>query len=418
MLSADHVQTIRSQFPALAQVNDDQQPTIFFDNPGGTQVPLSVIEAIRDYLTTSCANIGGAFGTSRRTNEIMDQARTSVAALIGAPEPENIVFGQSMTALTFLIARSIGDECKAGDEIVVTDIDHDANISPWLDLQERGVVIRTVSFHPEDGTLDTHAFQAALSPGKTKLVALNHASNALGTITDVAPLIRLAHEAGALVYIDGVQSVPHVPIDVAALNCDFLGCSAYKFFGPHVGVLYGKRELMERLRPRKVRPAKDATPYRWEQGTPNFEGFAAIIAAVEHIAQVGDMAVAESSTGLRGRLTQGMTAIKAYEEQLSQHLLTGLAQVEGVHVYGLSDPTRSSERVPTVAFTREGESPRAVCERLAKHGVNCWSGDYYAVRVMETLGLQESGGALRVGLTHYNTTWEIDRFLDLLSATA
>ena len=344
------------------------------------------MDAIRDYYLTRCANIGGAFATSRRTDATVYAARSAVADLLGAPEPENIVFGQSMTALTFHLARSFARECRPGDEIIVTNLDHDANISPWLDLQEQGVIIRTVPFHVEDGTLDIAAFQNALNPGRTRLVALNHASNALGTITDIAPLIRQAHDAGALVFIDGVQSVPHLPIDVAALDCDFLACSAYKFFGPHVGVLYGKRERMERLRPHKVRPAKDTVPHRWEQGTGNFEHFAGVAAAVEYIAGIAPGA------NRRSRLLTAMHAIQEYERALSGYLLSGLARLPDVQVYGLRDPARVAERLPTVAFTRQGETPRAVCERLAAEGICCWSGNYYAVEVMEKLGLQESGG--------------------------
>lgn len=411
IFSPELLQDIRSQFPSLAPDSEGKE-TIFFDNPGGTQVPLSVVDAIRDYYLTRCANVGGAFATSRRTDETILQARNAMADLLGAPEPANIVFGQSMTALTFHLARSFAEECRPGDEIIVTDIDHDANIAPWLDLQATGVVIRTVPFHRETGTLDTDAFQKTLRSGKTKLVALNHASNALGTITDIAPLIRQAHDAGALVYIDGVQSVPHIPVDVVALDCDFLACSAYKFFGPHMGALYGKREHLERLRPHKVRPAKDIIPYRWEQGTLNHEGLAGITAAIEHIACIGDK-VGGSGT-LRTRLQYAMDTVQKYEQTLSAHLLTGLARIPGVEVYGLRDPERVSERLPTIAFNRQGETPRAVCERLGESGICCWSGNYYALRIMECLGLQETGGAVRIGLTSYNTVQEIDRFLTLL----
>lgn len=382
---------------------------VFFDNPGGTQVPETVIAAVSDYYRTRCANVGGAFITSQRTDETIRQARAAMADLLGTPDPETIVFGASMTALTFHIARSFAETCRPGDEVIVTDLDHDANIAPWRDLEAVGVAVRVVPFHQASGTLDTDAYAAALRPGKTRLVALNYASNALGTITDVAPLIQQAHDAGALVYVDGVQSVPHLPTDVAALDCDFLACSAYKFFGPHIGVLYGKREHLEYLTPHKVRPAKDTIPHRWEQGTLNHEGLAGVAAAVDYLESL-------ASTGetRRARLLSAMTAIQGYEQTLSAHLLTGLVRLPDIRVYGLADPARAAERVPTIAFTRQGEAPRAVCERLATVGINAWSGNYYALRIMESLGLEATGGAVRVGLAHYNTTAEIDRLLTAL----
>lgn len=403
--TADSLATIRAQFPAL---NDGR--TIFFDNPGGTQVHESVIAAVSEYYRTRCANVGGAFTTSKRTDETVYGARQAIADLLNAPEPENIVFGPSMTALTFHIARSFADLCRPGDEIVVTDLDHDANIMPWKDLEAIGVTLRSVPFRREEGTLDMEAFSEALRPGKTRLVAVHHASNSLGTVSDVAAITRMAHQAGALVYIDAVQSVPHLPVDVSALDCDFLACSSYKFFGPHAGVLYGKREPLERLKPHKVRPAKNTIPHCWEQGTLNHEGLAGIGAAVEYLASLG------TGETRKERLQDAMTKIRDYERTLSTHLLTGLSRVPGVRIYGLSDPSHTTERVPTVAFTKESETPRTVSERLAAKGICSWSGNYYALRVMECLGLEASGGAVRVGLTHYNTTDEIDRFLAVLAA--
>lgn len=407
MISAETIKEQRAKFPALRG-----RDTIFFDNPGGTQVPEAVIDAVSDYWRNSCANVGGAFATSQRTDETVLRARQAMADLLGAPDPQTIVFGASMTALTFHIARSFAHICRPGDEIIVTDLDHDANVAPWRDLEANGVILRRVPFHVEDGTLDTAAFVAALRPGKTRLVALNYASNALGTITNIAPLIRLAKEAGALSFIDGVQSVPHLPTDVAALGCDFLACSAYKFFGPHIGVLYGRREYLETLAPHKVRPAKDIIPYRWEQGTLNHECLAGVAAAVKYLAEMGEGATR------REQIQSAMRAVQAYENTLSAYLLESLARVPQVKVYGIADPKRVAERVPTIAFTRLGETPRAICERLAARNICCWSGDYYAVGVMERLGLAASGGAVRVGLAHYNTTEEIDRFLHTLTAAA
>ncbi|MBB6051597.1 cysteine desulfurase-like protein [Armatimonas rosea] len=381
------IDTIRAQFPALANNPD----LIFFDNPGGTQVPQSVIDAVSGYWATSCANVGGAFATSQRTDATVAAARAAMARLLGTPDPYEIVFGQSMTALTFHLARSFGETLSPGDEIIVTDLDHDANVAPWRELEAVGAVIRRVPFDPATGLLDMTALEAALTPGKTRLLAITAASNALGTIPDLAHAIGLAHAAGALVSVDAVQFVPHCPTDVRALNCDFLACSAYKFFGPHIGVLYGKREHLERLKPHKVRPAKTSIPHCWEQGTLNHECLAGVTAAVEYIESVG------------------MDAMQRYEAELGTRLLEGLHRLPGVTVYGPG----KSDRVPTVAFTVAGHTPRAVAEVLGAAGICTWSGNYYAVGVMETLSLPE--GAVRVGLAHYNTVPEVERLLSILA---
>jgi cysteine desulfurase family protein (TIGR01976 family) len=329
-----------------------------------------------------------------------------------------------MTALTFHLARSFGETLRPGDEIVVTNLDHDANVTPWTDLAAQGAVIRTADIHTSDTALDLDSYKAALRPGKTRLVAITHASNAVGTIPDVALLTRLAHEAGALVFVDAVQYVPHGPVDVMALDCDFLVCSAYKFFGPHVGILYGKRAHLERLTPHKVRPSKDVIPYRWETGTLNHEGLAGVAAAVRYLATVGELwdeprvleYMAAGDTPPRAALKAGMAAIKRYEVSLSHRLLTGLAHIEDITVHGIIDPARLDERVPTVAFTWPRLSPRATCEYLGERaGICAWSGNYYALRLMERLGLEASGGACRIGCAHYNTPQEIDTLLSVLT---
>ena len=402
---------LRALFPSLA-LTLDGHPAVFFDNPGGTQVPNTVIEAVADYYRGSNANVGGAFATSRRTDAVVAGARAAVADLLNAPGPETIVFGPSMTALTFHLARSLAETIKPGDEAIVTTLDHDANVAPWLDLEAAGVVIKVVDIHPENATLDMEGLEAALSP-RTRLVAVTAASNAVGTMPDVTRITRMAQEAGALVFIDAVQFAPHAPVDVQALDCDFLACSAYKFFGPHMGVLYGKADHLTRLTPHKVRPSKDAIPYRWESGTLNHEGLAGVTAAVDYLAGIGER-FGPPAPDRRLRLRAAMSAIRGYEQTLSRRLLDGLAGIEDVKVWGLTDMARLDERLPTVAFTWPRLSPRETAEYLAARGFCVWSGNYYALGLMERLGLEEHGGAVRVGLAHYNTIEEIDRMVAAL----
>lgn len=400
---------LRAQFPALAQ-EWQGRPLIFFDNPGGTQVPESVIEATAHYYRESNANIGGAFETSRRTDAVIAGARSAMADLLNAPAPETIVFGPNMTSLTFQMARAFGRTIRPGDEIIVTNLDHDANVTPWTDLQEAGAIIKVWDIE-NDCTLNPERLRALLSE-RTRLLAMTHASNAVGTIPDVAASIQLAHSAGALVYVDAVQFTPHGSVDVQALDCDFLACSAYKFFGPHVGALYGKAEHLVRLTPYKVRPAKNLIPNRWETGTLNHEGLAAVTAAVDYLAQIGRAAGAENTR--RQQLKRAMETIRAYEKTLSAEVLTGLSRLEGIRVQGLTDLNRLEERLPTFACTLPHCSPRAAAEYLGAQGICCWSGNYYALRLMERLGLEAQGGALRIGLAHYNTREEVERLLETL----
>ena len=402
---------LRAQFPSLS-LTLDGHPAVFFDNPGGTQVPNRVIEAVADYYRSSNANVGGAFATSRRTDAVVAGARAAVADLLNAPGPETIVFGPSMTALTFHLARSLAETIKPGDEVVVTTLDHDANVAPWLDLEASGAVIRVIDIHPEDGTLDMEGLQAALSP-QTRLVAVTAASNAVGTMPDVARIIQMAHEVGALVFVDAVQFAPHAPVDVQALDCDFLACSAYKFFGPHMGVLYGKAEHLTRLTPHKVRPSKDAIPYRWESGTLNHEGLAGVTAAVDYLAGVGER-FGPLAPDRRLQMKAAMSAIREYEQTLSRRLLEGLKAIGDITIYGLTDSARLDERLPTVAFTWPRLAPRETAEYLAARGFCVWSGNYYALGLMERLGLEGYGGAVRVGLAHYNAVAEIDRMVAAL----
>ena len=404
---------VRKHFPAL------RDGVVFFDGPGGTQVPQSVIDAGTSYLVQANANLGGAFETSRRTEEVLSGARQAVADFLNARSSEEIVFGPNMTTLTFNLSRCLGRTLHPGDEIIVTHLDHDANIAPWLALEERGVSVKWVGVNREDCTLNLAHLQKQFSM-RTEVVAVGYASNAVGTINDVKKIVDLIHERNGIVFIDAVHYAPHGPIDVQALDCDFLVCSAYKFFGPHVGILYGKYDLLERLPAYKVRPAKDRPPHKFETGTQNHEGIAGTRAAIDYLASIGEQfggACASQFPNLEGRrlhLKTAMAAIQAYEQQLFKRLMAGLKEVPGLKIYGITDPKRFGERTPTVAFTMEGLSPREISQALARENICVWDGNYYALAIMEYLGLQEDGGAVRVGLCHYNTAAEVDRLIEVL----
>lgn len=401
---------IRNHFPSL------KSGAIFFDNPGGTQVPREVIEAVSHYYTTANANSHGRFRTSQETTQMIGRARQAMADFLNASSPGEIVFGQNMTSLTFHFSRSIARSLAPGDEIMVTTLDHDANIAPWLSLQEKGVVIQWLDIREEDCSLDTEEFKRKLS-SKTKLVALGYASNAVGTINNLEEIIPLAHEAGALVYVDAVHYAPHGPIDVTALDCDFLACSVYKFYGPHMGALYGKSKVLEKLEAYKVRPAPGSPPEKFETGTLNHEGLAGTIAAIDFLASIGEkygLCYRDDLRAFKERtllLKMAMTAIKSDEAELFMHLFNGLQTLRGIKIYGLRDRERFDRRTPTVAFTIEGISPGEIARRLDDAGIYVWDGNYYALALMERLGLESTGGAVRVGLCYYNTFEEIDTFL-------
>jgi len=412
-LESFDVSYARSQFLALTRNTAGKTP-IFFDGPGGTQVCSQSILAATDYCENRCANGGGTFETSRLTDETTLEGRRAMADLLNAPEPETIVFGANMTTLTFHLSHAIADTIVPGDEVVVTNLDHDANVAPWLRLQNRGATIRVVDIDPSDCTLDPDCFDEILNE-RTRIVAITHGSNAVGTVPNVAEITRRSHTAGALVFVDAVQYVPHAEVDVQELNCDFLACSAYKFFGPHVGVLYGKREHLERFSPPKVRPAHDEIPFRWETGTPNYEGIAGVHGAVRYFEDLG----ASENKGMSGTdrpaiLRSAMRSIHDYEMKLAERLLDGLESIRGVEIYGITDRTRMGSRGATVAFNIEGWRPRDVASALAERDIYCWSGNYYAIRLMERLGL-EPDGAVRVGLVHYNTIEEIEVLVSALS---
>ncbi|ARV58581.1 cysteine desulfurase-like protein [Nostocales cyanobacterium HT-58-2] len=402
---------IRNQFPALSQ-EINGQPVIFLDGPGGTQVPKSVIDAIAEYLIKSNANAHGAFATSERTDALITAARAAMGDLLGCNSDE-VVFGSNMTTLTYTFSRAIGQELQPGDEIIVTKLDHYANVSPWYALSERGVVIREVEINPEDCTLDMNHLQQQINE-RTRLIAVGYASNAVGTINDVATVVKLAHAVGAMVFVDAVHYVAHSPIDVRVLDCDFLACSAYKFFGPHVGIMYAKREHLARLYPYKVKPAPDEIPYRWETGTQNYEGLAGLVATIHYLAELGQR-VLPGVKNRREALVAAMIVIKQYEKDLSQKLVTDLLQIPGLTLYGITDPTRFDWRTPTFGVRLAGQTPHAVAKALGQEGIFTWNGNFYALGLTEKLGVESSGGLLRIGLVHYNTVEEIHHLLKVLS---
>jgi cysteine desulfurase family protein (TIGR01976 family) len=401
---------VRAQFPSLAQTVNGQ-PATFLDGPGGTQVPQRVIDAISDYLKRDNANTCGAYATSRHTDAMIAGARSAMADFMGC-DPDEIVFGPNMTSLTFAISRSIGRELGPGDEIVLTHLDHDANVSPWRALEERGVTIRMAEIHGDDCTLDLDDLAGKITD-RTKLVAVGYASNAVGTINDVAEIIRLAHDRGAMAYIDAVHYAPHGPIDVRALDCDFLVCSTYKFFGPHMGVLYGKREHLKRLEPYKVRANTNAIPNCWEWGTLNHECIAGITACVDYLADLGRH-VNPSASGRRVALLAGYDAIQKHERGLMENLIGGLLAIPGLKLYGISDPKRFDQRCPTIAVRIKGHTPLELATQLGERGFFTWDGNYYALNLTERLDVEKDGGFLRIGLAHYNTEDEVARLLAAL----
>lgn len=407
--------TIRTQFPGL------KRNAIFFDNPAGTQVAQSTLDRITDYLVNTNANHGAAFATSRESDAVVDESRQAVADFLNAARPEEIIFGPNMTTLTLHLSRSIAKMLDPGDTIVVTHLDHDANITPWsLIAGDHGYQVEWVDFDVEDGTLRMESFQAALEK-KPKLVALGYASNALGTINPIKKMTRMAHDAGALVYIDAVQYAPHGPIDVQDIDVDFLACSAYKFYGPHVGILYGHYDLLDEMFAYKLRPASDQLPGKFETGTQNWEGIVGVLGALEHLEWIGTefggdykARYEEKYAGRKRRLKQGMAAIRAYEYELSRKAIETLEQVPGLRIYGLDDVRRAEERVPTIAVNLEGMHPRKVAKLLDEKNIYVWDGNYYALAVTQRLGVEDSGGMVRIGAAHYNTLEEVARLGEAL----
>ena len=409
-------QPLRAEFPALARLQDGR-PVIFLDGPGGTQVPQRVIDAVVAYYRESNANDGGAFATSAASDAIVADAHRAVADLLGARSADEIKFGYNMTTLTFHVSRSIAASFAPGDEILVTTLDHEANVSPWRAIAaDRGLVVKTVEIDPADCTIDLADLEAKLS-ARTRLVAVGYASNAVGTINPVKRIVELAHAAGALTYVDGVHYAPHGPIDVRELGTDFLVTSVYKWFGPHLGALYGRTEILDALPAYKVRPAHD----RFETGTQNFEAIAGALAAVDYLRSVGvrsGSTEAVAGASRRDELVGSMTAIAAYERDLSRRFLSEISGMPGLQVWGIADPGRVAERTPTFALTFDGVSPRAAAEALGRQGIYAWDGDFYAQGLIERLGLFAGGGVLRLGLVHYTTAEEVDRTIEAIGRIA
>jgi cysteine desulfurase family protein (TIGR01976 family) len=383
---------------------------VCFDGPAGTQVPRRVIDAIVGYLTKSNANHGGAFATSIESDSMVASALQAVADLLNAASPDEVIFGPNMTTLTFHFTRAVARTLRAGDEVMVTRMDHDANVTPWvIAARESGAIIRHVDIHPDDCTLDEDDFRKQLNP-RTRWVALTCASNAAGTINDVAKLTGWARDAGARVFLDAVHFAPHGLIDVQAWNADALACSAYKFFGPHVGILWAKRELLDALPVDKVRPATNDLPGRWMTGTPNFEGIAGVAACIDYLA-----AISGQTTGdRRACLAASLDAVRKYEMELARRLLDGLRDRPRARVWGISTSDRLHARVPTVALTIRDRHSAEVAAHLGRQSIYAWSGNMYALALTERLGLETSGGVVRLGLVHYNTVEEIDRCLAAL----
>lgn len=404
------VQAVRRQY---AMLRDDGP--VFFDTPAGTQVPERVVAAVAGYYRTMNANSGGAFATSQHSDRMVAETREKLADFLNAPSASEIVLGPNMTTLNFALSRALARGLQPGDELVLTRMDHDANVAPWLRIAEdHDLAVRWVDIRTPECTLDLDTLEAVLSE-RTRVVATVHASNAVGTINPIQRIAAMAHAVGALMVVDAVQSAPHVPLDVQALGCDFLLCSAYKFYGPHIGVMWGRGDLLETLPAYKVRPAKDYAPYRWETGTPSFETIAGVGAGIDYLADLGAAyggAYEQDFRGFDGRrllLKTSMAACAAYERTLAAELIGHIQALPGVQIAGLVDPLRLGERVPTVAFALAGHTPREVAEFLAARDVYVWEGNYYAVEIMNRLGRTEQG-MVRVGLTHYNTLAEVERF--------
>ena len=404
-------ETLRSQFPSLS-VKDHGVGRIYLDNPAGTQVPLSVVQRMSDCLLHGNANIGGFFRTSELAGQFVDTARAASVEFLNASSPDEIIFGQNMTTLTLHLSRSIGRCLKAGDEIVLSTMDHDANIAPWLLLaRDHALKVRWLQFNTESFEFDANALDDVLSE-RTRLVCVGGASNLTGTLNDVKSMCAKIRAAGAWSFIDAVQSAPHVLVDVQDLGCDFLVCSAYKFFGPHQSILWGRRDVLQQLQAYKVRPAPEELPWCFETGTQSHESIAGIGAAIDYFADSGGAAA--SGDDRRHRLQLAFAQLFAYEKVLAAQLINGLQAIPGVTVQGITDRKALHRRVPTVSFTHAKKHPDAIARALAEQNIFVWSGHNYAVEPAKALGVYDTGGVVRIGAVHYNTAAEIDAALTAL----
>jgi cysteine desulfurase family protein (TIGR01976 family) len=414
-----NIDLLRQQFPAL-QVEDTGMPRIYLDNPGGTQVPEQVLRRMKDYLVNTNANHGGHFRTSQESDAVLEEAHQAMADFLNASSASEIVFGPNMTTLTFNISRSLAHWFNPGDEIILTRMDHDGNVAPWFQIaQEQDLKVGWLNFDTTSYHYDYEQLETLLSP-RVKLLAINYASNAIGTINNVKKISQLAHKNNILVYVDAVQYVPHAPADVQDLGCDFLVCSAYKFFGPHQGILWGRLELLEKLPAYKVRPADDFPPGKFETGTQCHEGQAGTLGALDYLSWIGQTMAREYHShfphfsGRKLYLHAAMQAIKEYEKDLSAQLIRGLLAIKKIKIHGITQEDMLEQRVPTVSFTREGTHPAELAQRLAQENIFVWDGHYYAVEVIKHLGLENKGGMLRLGAVHYNTRKEINILLNML----
>ncbi|MDG2382197.1 MAG: cysteine desulfurase-like protein [Pirellulaceae bacterium] len=411
-LTAEIVEHCRGQFPSLSRQVGDRS-AIYFDGPAGTQVPECVIDAIREYLCRCNANHGGLFATSIESDRWLDEIHRAVADFLGANDPDEVAFGANMTSLTMAVSRALAKTWQPGDEVVVTRLEHDANFSPWvLAAQDAGATVRYVNIHPEDCTLDLDDFRGKINT-KTRLVAVGCASNASGTVNPVQQICRWAREVGAISFLDAVHYAPHQLIDIDEFGCDLLVCSAYKFFGPHVGIMWGRRQLLEQLQPYKLRPATDELPGRWMTGTQNHECLAATKGAIDYLETLGQTVAESTPPDRRHALRTAFQAIRQYENGLAEKLLDGLQQIEGVKVWGITAKDRMSERFSTVSFTHPQFTSTQIAKRLGEAGIFVWHGNFYALPLSEALGL-EPDGMVRIGLVHYNTAEEVQSFLDAL----
>jgi cysteine desulfurase family protein (TIGR01976 family) len=407
------INAVRARFPAISR---PAVPPVFLDNAAGTQVPQMVVDAVADAMINAACNLGGRFSGSRRAMDIWDAAHQAGADIVGAPSPRGLIIGMSMTALTLHISRSIGRLCQPGDEIVVTRMDHEGDVAPWLLMAEdRGLTVRWVPFDTESWQVEPAALRAVMTD-RTRLVAMNYASNLTGSINDIKALTKVAHEFGALAYVDAVQMVPHHLPDVVDLDCDFLACSPYKFFGPHMGVLWGRESVLERMEAYKCRCASEDLPEKYEHGTPQTELLAGLVATADYLAWLGTETGHDGSR--RDRMLGAYAAFGRHETPLTLRLIEGIVAIPGTTIHGITNPNRIAHRVPTVSFTHKTIPTHAFAEALAAQEIFVWSGHNYALEPARQLGLDEDTGVVRLAIAHYNTAEEVERTLAALARVA